>query len=158
MESDSEQLRHLAAETFGWTSFREGQQEAIEAAVSGGDVLAVLPSGHGKSAVHQITALLRDGLAVVVSPLIALQADQLENLNEMLGEERAVVVNSAGTKRSRDGAWDAVGLGRRRIGTGEVPIPDSRAVGQRRGRGPAAGYRRGTVRAGHSALCLGLGA
>lgn len=55
-----------------------GQQEAVAALLDGQDILAVLPTGAGKSAIYQMAAVLLDGPAVVVSPLLALQRDQVE--------------------------------------------------------------------------------
>jgi ATP-dependent DNA helicase RecQ len=65
---------------WGYTSFRPLQQEAIEAVLAGRDSLVVLPTGGGKSLCFQAPALLRDGLAIVVSPLIALMKDQVDTL------------------------------------------------------------------------------
>jgi ATP-dependent DNA helicase RecQ len=65
---------------WGYTSFRPLQREAVEAVVAGRDSLLVLPTGGGKSLCFQIPALVRDGLALVVSPLIALMKDQVDTL------------------------------------------------------------------------------
>jgi len=65
---------------FGFHGFRAGQQEVVEAALSGRDVLAVMPTGAGKSLCYQLPALAAPGLTVVVSPLIALMKDQVEAL------------------------------------------------------------------------------
>lgn len=73
-------LRRTAREAFGWSSLRPGQLEAMQAVVSGRDTLVVMPTGSGKSAVYQVPALLLDGPTVVVSPLIALQRDQVAGL------------------------------------------------------------------------------
>jgi ATP-dependent DNA helicase RecQ len=73
-------LRRTAREAFGWESLRPGQLEAMQAVVSGRDTLVVMPTGSGKSAVYQVPALLLDGPTVVVSPLIALQRDQVAGL------------------------------------------------------------------------------
>lgn len=110
--ANREELRTIAREVFGWDSFREDQLEGIEAAVDGRDVLAVLPTGHGKSAIYQVAALALEGLAVVVSPLIALQADQLEDLGELPGGMRAVAVNSAATDKEQREAWEDAAAGR----------------------------------------------
>ena len=73
----------MAREAFGFPSLRPGQQEAIAAALEGRDVLAVMSTGAGKSAIYQIAGLLTPGATVVVSPLIALQRDQVDGLNEV---------------------------------------------------------------------------
>ena len=71
-----DELERVARETFGWERLHPEQLTAMEAVVAGRDVLAVLPTGAGKSAIYQVPALLLDGPTVVVSPLIALQRDQ----------------------------------------------------------------------------------
>ena len=65
---------------FGWSDFRPGQREVIEALLAGQDALAVLPTGGGKSLCYQLPAVLRQGLVVVVSPLVALMQDQVGQL------------------------------------------------------------------------------
>lgn len=67
---------------WGYDSFRSRQAEIIEAAVSGKDVLALLPTGGGKSVCFQVPALMKDGLALVITPLVALMKDQVQNLSE----------------------------------------------------------------------------
>ena len=74
-----EKLRRV----FGFADFRPGQREILEAIVGGEDVLAVMPTGAGKSLCYQLPALVRDGVTVVVSPLIALMRDQVEALREL---------------------------------------------------------------------------
>ena len=76
----SRALRVLA-DVFGHASFREGQQEVVRAILEGRDVLAVLPTGTGKSLCYQLPACLLEGLVVVVSPLVALMRDQVEGLS-----------------------------------------------------------------------------
>lgn len=66
--------------TFGYSAFRPLQREIMEASLAGRDVFALLPTGGGKSLCFQIPALLRDGLTVVVSPLVALMKDQVDQL------------------------------------------------------------------------------
>jgi ATP-dependent DNA helicase RecQ len=72
----------VAREVFGFDALRAGQQEAIESALAGRDTLLVMSTGGGKSAVYQIAGLLTPGATVVVSPLIALQRDQVDALRE----------------------------------------------------------------------------
>ena len=86
-------IRRIAQETFGFEGLRPGQETAIKAVLAGHDTLAVMPTGSGKSAIYQIAAMLIDGPTVVVSPMIALQRDQVETIEgqDMGG---AVLVNS----------------------------------------------------------------
>ncbi len=67
---------------YGWKDFRNGQRSILEAILAGKDVLAVLPTGAGKSLCFQLPALVREGLVVVVSPLIALMEDQVKQLQK----------------------------------------------------------------------------
>src|SRR6267154_3311454 len=66
--------------TFGFADFRPGQAAIIESVLAGADVLAIMPTGSGKSLCYQLPALLRDSLTVVVSPLIALMRNQVAQL------------------------------------------------------------------------------
>ena len=69
-------------EYWGYNSFRPMQKEIIDAALEGRDVLAILPTGGGKSVCFQVPALMQDGLALVITPLIALMKDQVQNLKD----------------------------------------------------------------------------
>ena len=84
-------LRHV----FGYDSFRGQQQAVIDALISGDDCLVLMPTGGGKSLCFQIPAMLRDGTGLVVSPLIALMADQVATLREL--GVRAEILNSSVT-------------------------------------------------------------
>ena len=76
------QPEKLLQQYFGHASFRTGQKQAIDAILSGRDVLAVMPTGAGKSVCYQISALLLRGVTIVISPLISLMKDQVGTLNQ----------------------------------------------------------------------------
>jgi ATP-dependent DNA helicase RecQ len=82
----------LLRRVFGYDAFRPGQQEIIEHVIAGGDALVLMPTGGGKSLCYQIPALARDGVGVVISPLIALMQDQVDALRAL--GVRAGFVNS----------------------------------------------------------------
>jgi ATP-dependent DNA helicase RecQ len=77
-----DRIERVAREAFGFEALRPGQREAIESVLAGRDTLVVMSTGSGKSAIYQIAGLLTEGSTVVVSPLIALQRDQVEDLAE----------------------------------------------------------------------------
>ena len=77
-----DRTRDLLARVFGFAEFRPGQREIVEAVIDGHDVLAIMPTGGGKSLCFQLPALAREGLTVVISPLIALMRDQVRGLQE----------------------------------------------------------------------------
>jgi ATP-dependent DNA helicase RecQ len=78
--SDSSGAREALARHFGFTEFREGQAEVIEAVLSGENAVVVMPTGGGKSLCYQLPALMKEGTTLVVSPLIALMKDQVDQL------------------------------------------------------------------------------
>src|ERR1700754_4625271 len=104
----------VAQAVFGF-DLRPGQRPATESIVGGRDTLAVLPTGSGKSAIYQVAGLVRGGLTVVVSPLIALQRDQAAALakhSKPDGEPvRVVMLNSSQHVGDRRAALAAVGAG-----------------------------------------------
>src|ERR1700720_2727979 len=78
--SDLAAAERALHKTFGFEAFRPGQGDIVTAILDGRDVLAVMPTGSGKSLCYQLPALLRDGLTIVVSPLIALMRNQVAQL------------------------------------------------------------------------------
>jgi ATP-dependent DNA helicase RecQ len=101
----------VARTAFGWVELRPGQREAIDALLSGRDVLATMPTGHGKSAIYQVASLLLDGITVVVSPLIALQTDQVAGITAAPGAPDAVAVNSSQSDTANARAWTTLAAG-----------------------------------------------
>src|SRR6266700_4687480 len=96
--SQAERVLHRV---FGYESFRAGQQEIIDHVIAGGDAIALMPTGSGKSLCYQIPALVREGTGVVISPLIALMQDQVDALT-VLGV-RAGFLNSTQDPDTRRG-------------------------------------------------------
>ncbi|MEU2349623.1 ATP-dependent DNA helicase RecQ [Modestobacter sp. NPDC049651] len=90
-------IREAARELLGFEEFRPGQEAAMQSVLSGRDTLAVLPSGAGKSAVYTIAGTLVDGPVLVVSPLIALQRDQVQRLEDIGADKvgAAALLNSS---------------------------------------------------------------
>ena len=76
-------VQQLLQQTFNLQTFRPGQQAVIDALLAGRSALAVFPTGGGKSLCYQLPALMLDGLTLVVSPLIALMKDQVDQLNRL---------------------------------------------------------------------------
>ena len=85
----------LLQSVFGYPAFRGSQAEIIDHVVSGGDALVLMPTGGGKSLCYQLPAMLRNGVGIVVSPLIALMQDQVDALAEV--GVRAAFINSTQT-------------------------------------------------------------
>ncbi len=81
---------------YGYNAFRGRQSEVVEQVVSGGDAVVLFPTGAGKSLCFQIPAMCRDGVGIVVSPLIALMRDQVEALRQL--GVRAAALNSSLTR------------------------------------------------------------
>lgn len=90
----TDQLVELARDRFGFDELRPGQREAVESVLAGHDTLAVMPTGSGKSAIYQLAGLLIDGPTIVVSPLLALQHDQVESIDDYDLDGGAAQLNS----------------------------------------------------------------
>ncbi|MGV9498046.1 RecQ family ATP-dependent DNA helicase [Streptomyces sp. NPDC003642] len=108
-------LRETAAEVFGWDTLLPEQLTAMEWVLDGQDTLVVMPTGSGKSAVYQVPAVLLSGPVVVVSPLLALQRDQIAGLPDGDRAPGAVAVNSDLGAAATEEAWDAVRGGAARL-------------------------------------------
>lgn len=105
--------RAILKKTFGYDAFRPGQEEIVSAIEAGRDVLAIMPTGGGKSLCYQLPALTRDGVTVVISPLIALMRDQVAQLTAN-GVAAAALV-SANSRDENDRILDALSAGRLKL-------------------------------------------
>ena len=101
--------KEILEKYWGYTSFRPMQEEIVTASLEGRDVLAILPTGGGKSVCFQVPALMRDGLALVVTPLIALMKDQVQNL--AVRGIRAIAVHAGMNRREVDTALNNAAYG-----------------------------------------------
>jgi len=100
-------------EVFGFEAFRPGQAEIVEAVAAQENVLAIMPTGGGKSLCFQLPALLEDGVTVVISPLIALMRDQVRALQEV--GVTAGALTSGNTQDETDAVFDALDAGQLRL-------------------------------------------
>ncbi|WP_370301465.1 DNA helicase RecQ [Pseudooceanicola sp.] len=103
----------LLRDVFGFDAFRPGQAEIVEAVAAGRNVLAIMPTGGGKSLCFQLPAMLRDGVTVVISPLIALMRDQVRALQEAGVEAGALT--SGNTPEETEAVWAALEQGRLKL-------------------------------------------
>lgn len=143
-----QRAQDLLASVFGFSSFRPGQGEIVAAVAAGQNTLAIMPTGGGKSLCFQLPALLRDGVTVVISPLIALMRDQVRGLREAGVEAGALT--SGNTDEETEGVFAALDAGRlkllymaperlaaaatlpmlRRIGTRLIAVDEAHCVSQ----------------------------
>lgn len=105
------ELTTVLRERFGFPEFRAGQLACVEALLGGGNLLAIQPTGYGKSLLYQLPAAILEGMTVVVSPLLALVRDQLGHLNDRFGLP-AASVNSDQSSEENAAARDAAAQGR----------------------------------------------
>ena len=138
----------LLSSVFGFDEFRPGQAEIVSAVAAGQNALAIMPTGGGKSLCFQLPALMRDGVTVVISPLIALMRDQVRALRAAGVEAGALT--SGNTDEETDAVFAALDAGRlkllymaperlasggtlnllRRIGTGLIAVDEAHCVSQ----------------------------
>jgi len=95
--------------TFGYDEFRHHQADIVETVISGRDALVLMPTGGGKSLCYQIPALVRDGVGIVVSPLIALMQDQVDALQQL--SIRAAFLNSSMNGQQQQAVVQALSAG-----------------------------------------------
>ncbi|MEJ0044380.1 MAG: DNA helicase RecQ [Rhizomicrobium sp.] len=105
--------RQVLKDVFGYEAFRPGQEAAMDALLAGRNVLTVMPTGSGKSLCFQVPALVRGGLTVVVSPLVALMQDQVSALR--LAGVAADSINSAQAREANVAAWRRAAAGETRL-------------------------------------------
>jgi ATP-dependent DNA helicase RecQ len=103
----------ILRDVFGFDSFRPGQEEIVDDLLGGHHVLAVMPTGSGKSLCYQVPALVKGGLTIVVSPLVALMQDQVAALK--LAGVSAETINSAAPRDENVAIWQRVAAGKTRI-------------------------------------------
>ena len=112
MDQKMKQARAVLASRFGYDAFRPGQEAVVSALLSGRDVLAVMPTGAGKSVCYQVPAVVMEGMALVVSPLVSLMADQVRAVQEAgirgayLNSTLAPGQQAEVLRRAAEGAYD----------------------------------------------------
>lgn len=124
-ESRNAEKFNILERYFGFKQFRAGQEEIIDSLLSGSDVLAVMPTGAGKSLCYQVPALILDGVTLVVSPLISLMKDQVNALTSM--GIRAAYLNRSLNNAQYNKALDNMALGVYKI----VYVAPERLVSER---------------------------
>lgn len=101
-------LEELLHSAYGFTSFRPGQREIIEQVMAGKDVIALLPTGMGKSICYQLPAKILPDSVLIISPLLSLMQDQVAQLKKM-GEKSVVAINSFLKPEDKEKVWSNLG-------------------------------------------------
>ncbi len=112
-ENNRDKKRQVLKEVFGFDGFRPGQEQAMDALLAGRNVLIVMPTGSGKSLCFQVPALVRCGITIVVSPLVALMHDQVAALG--LAGIAADAINSSRSRADNVAAWQRAASGETRL-------------------------------------------
>ena len=99
---DAQGILRLARDRLGFEDLRPGQREAVRAVTAGRDTLVVMTTGSGKSAIYQLAGWMIDGATLVISPLISLQRDQVENIEEEQPGEAAAIDASVSEGRREE--------------------------------------------------------
>ncbi len=131
---DLNAAREVLRKTFGFADFRAGQDDVVSAVLDGRDVLAVMPTGGGKSLCYQLPALLREGLTIVVSPLIALMRNQVAQLQAF--GIAAGALNSSNSRDETGAILDAISDRRLRllyVAPERLALSDTKAMLKRAG-------------------------
>ena len=102
-------IHDILSQYWGFSDFREKQEDIIQSVLNGKDTLALLPTGGGKSICFQVSALAREGICLVISPLIALMQDQVANLQKR--DIKALAITSGMSRREIDIALDNAAYG-----------------------------------------------
>lgn len=127
MHAISSQQLHLALQHFfGYSAFRPGQEAIISHVLSGNDALVLMPTGGGKSICFQLPALMKGGLTIVVSPLIALMKDQVDAL--LQNGIAAAYFNSSQSAAEQQGVWTQIRNGHLKL----LYVAPERLLGERR--------------------------
>lgn len=111
MAVNQTQMKSALHQYFGFTEFRDGQEQVLESVFNKRDTLAVLPTGAGKTLLYQLPGYLMDGSVIIVSPLLSLMQDQVSRLHER-GEKNVVMLSSLQTPQQRRTALNQLGRNR----------------------------------------------
>ncbi len=146
MPSLPPQARALLKSVFGYDDFRPGQAEIVAAALAGGPVLAIMPTGSGKSMCYQLPAIIEEALTVVVSPLIALMRDQVRQMQAV--GVAAATLNSTSDAEDNEETRRAMRAGELRLlfVSPERLLTDGLIAELRRARPTTPRHRRGALR------------